>query len=240
MSKERLTRSPPRQLTARERMWIENFQAHETPASLQLATDYVNSLHANNTVLEVGCAFGRVTNFLANNRNVVVTGVDINVAEISYAKENPSNSKVDFAVMDGAQLELPDNNFNTVVMVGVIGGVEPEIRERLLLEAYRVVRPGGTVAIAEFKINLGDPERVKKYEEDKSVTGEWGSKIVRKGNKILFIAKHFTEGELTNLLLGAGLCSIQSREHVIESAGIGDGIVEIRQQYTIWGVKSLL
>ena len=238
MQKEELHRSP-RPLTAREKMWIENFQAHETPASLKLAADYIESLHPGDTVLEVGCAFGRVTIFLANSRNVIVTGVDINPAEINYAKENPVHSKVDFALMDGAQLELPDNGFNAVVMVGVIGGVEPEIRERMLVEAYRVVRPGGTIAIAEFKMNLDDPSRVRKYEEDMRITGESGSKIVRKGNKILFIAKHFTEDELTNLLLSAGFCFIQSREHAIETAGIGDDIVEVRQQYTVWGIKPL-
>ena len=238
MREEKLHRSP-RPLTPRERMWVDNFHAHETPASLKLAADYIDSLHLGDTVLEVGCAFGRVTNFLENKRDVVATGVDINPAEINYAKEHYLHSKVDFAVMDGTQLEFPDNSFNAVVMLGIIGGVEPEIRENLLAEAYRVVRSGGTVAIAEFKMNLGDPERVKKYEEDKAITGEWGSRIVRKGNKTLFIAKHFTEDELTHLLLGAGFCSIQLREHTVETAGIGDGIVEIRQQYTVWGVKPL-
>lgn len=236
MAKERLNR-PPRQLTARERLWIENFQAHETPASLKLATDYIDTLHAGDTVLEVGCAFGRVTNFLASNRDIVVKGVDINPNEIKYAKENPANPAVSFEIMDGTQLDFEDNSFDALVMLGVIGGVDPEIRESLLVEAYRVVRPDGTVAIAEFKINLDDPERVKKYEEDMATTGEWGSKIVRRNNKILFITKHFTEGELINLLSGARFDSIQSREYAIQTAGIGDGIVEVRQQYTVWGVK---
>lgn len=236
MSRERINRAP-RQLTARERMWIENFQAHETPASLKLVDDYIDSLHPEDTVLEVGCAFGRVVNFLANNRNVIITGVDINPAEIKYARENSVNPVVDFAVMDGTRLEFPDNNFNAVVMLGVIGGVELEVREGLLAEGYRVLRPGGTLAVAEFKMNLDDPERVKKYNEDMVVTGEWGSKIVRRNNKVLFITKHFTEDELTKLVLDAGFDSIQSREHAIETAGIGDGIVEVRQQYTVWSVK---
>ena len=238
MRKEGLQRSP-RQLTPREKMWVENFQAHETPASLKLAADYIDSLHPGDTVLEVGCAFGRVTNFLEKKRNVVATGIDINPAEINYAKEHSLHSKVDFAVMDGTQLELSDNSFNAVVMLGIIGGVESEIRETLLAEAYRVIKPGGTAAVAEFKMNE-DPVRVKKYEADAKITGEWGSKIVRKGDKILFIAKHFTEDELTKLFLGAGFSSVQSREDAIETAGIGDGIVEVRQQYTVWGFKSLL
>jgi len=39
------------------------------------------------------------------------------------------------------------------------------------------------------------------------------------------------------LFLDAGFSSIQLRENSVESAGIGDGKVEKRQQYTIWGVK---
>lgn len=236
MNREKLHRSP-RELTNREKMWIKNFRAHETPSSLRLAEEYLNSLRPNDIALEVGCAFGRVAIFLAKKTGVSVTGVDINPAEIDYAKSNSENSKVNFAIMDGTQLDFPNNKFNSVVMLGIIGGVELETRKDLLAEAYRVVKPGGTVAIAEFKMNLGDPKRVKKYEEDKAVTGEWGSRIVKRGDVVLFIAKHFTEDELIGMFKDAGFCSIKSIEHAIETAGIGDGIVEMRQQYTVWGVK---
>lgn len=228
-----------RELTLREKMWLDNFRAHETPASLHLADDYLNYLHPRDEVLEVGCAFGRVSNFLANSRDVVVTGVDINSAEIDYAKSNSDSPRVNFVIMDGTELDLPDNKFNAVVMLGVIGGVELNTRKDLLAEAFRVVKPGGTVAIAEFKMNLDDPKRVKKYEEDKAITGEWGSRIVKKGGRILFIAKHFTEDEIIGMFKDAGFCSLQSREHTIETVGIGDGILEVRQQYTVWGSKPL-
>lgn len=234
------TYHPPIQLTPYEKFWIENFHAHETPASLRLAADYLELLHAGDKVLEVGCAFGRVANFLARKKDVVVTGVDINPAEIDYAKENPENPNVSFEVMDGTDLKFPNNSFNAVVMSGVIGGVELEVRKNLLAEAYRVVKPGGTVAVAEFKMNLDDPKRVKKYEEDKETTREWGSRIIRRGLKILFIAKHFTEEELKELFSEAGFSSIESREDAIETAGIGDGIVEVRQQYTVWGMKPII
>lgn len=224
-------------LTPREKMWVENFHAHETPASLRLTTDYVNYLRPNDKVLEVGCAFGRITNFLAKKRGIVVTGIDINPDEIKYAQENSTNPKVNFAVMDGTQLEFSDNSFNAVVMVGVVGGVESEIRERILEEAYRVVRPGGTAAIAEFKIDLDDLNRVKKYKEDMVKIGEWGSKIVKRGNKILFITKHFTRDELTHLLTSAGFPSVRSREHFVTTVGISDGKVETRRQFTVWGIK---
>ena len=238
MNIEGLRRSP-RSLTLREKMWVENFRAHETPASLQLADEFVNSLRPSDVVLEVGCAFGRITDYLASKKKLVVVGVDINSAEIQYAKDNLTNPRVRFEVMDGSELDFPDNSFDVVVMLGVVGGVELEVRKNLLKEAHRVIKPGGAVAIAEFKMNLDDPDKVKKYEDDMKITGEWGSRIVKKGSKILFVAKHFTEEELINLLSDAGFSLIELREQTIEVAGIGDGIVEKRKQYNAWGVKAL-
>lgn len=236
---KREARRPPRKLTRREAFWIENFHAHETPASLRLADDFVNFLKPNDKVLEVGCAFGRVANYLSIKRDVFVTGIDINAKEIIFAQEFTSriNSKTGFQVMDGVQLEFPNDVFDDVVMVGVLGGVGPEERKSLLEEAFRVVKPGGRVAISEFAINTADPEKKKKYEIDESETGEWGSKVIRKGGKILFIAKHFTEDELRILLSDAGFGNMDSREQAVETAGIGDGIVEARRQYTVWGTK---
>ena len=229
----------PAQLTPREKMWIENFHAHETPASLKLADDFVNLLNPNEEILEIGCAFGRVAIFLSNRRDVLVTGIDINRAEIKWAKDASSklNKKTSFEEMNGTELSFPNNNFDSVVMVGLLGGVELEVREDLLKEAHRVVKPGGKIAVAEFKINLDDPEQVKKYEADMAVTGEWGSRIVKKGPKILFIAKHFTEDELKELFFKSGFESIELREQTIETEGIGDGVRKARQQITVWGVK---
>ncbi len=222
--------------TPREAMWLK-FEAHETPATLRLADNYLNLLRPNDKVLDVGCAFGRVANFLAREKNVEVVGVDINRTEIRHAEKIKTSEKVKFKVMDGTQLECSENSFDAVVMAGVIGGVEVGVRKDLLKEAFRVLKSGGTVAVAEYGINLNDSERREKYKADFEKTGEWGSKIILVGKKKLLIVKHFAGKELRNLLSGAGFISIAIRKHSTESAGIGDGKVEKRPQYTVWGVK---
>lgn len=220
------------QLTPRERLWVENFGGHESPASLELAQDYIKLLRGK--VYEIGCASGRVLGYLTKKRNVEVSGCDINRAEVKAAQRDGYRVKQ----MDGRSLKYPDNNFDHVVMVGVIGGVELDVRKGLLKEALRVIKPGGTVAVAEFKKN-DSPEKQKKYEEAELYTGESGTRIIKKNNKVLFIAKHFTEDELIELFAEAGFSSIQTRGESIESLGIGDGMVEARRQYTVWGTKPL-
>lgn len=230
-----------RPLTPRERMWIENFHAHETPANLELTDDFLDLLNPGEKGLELGCAFGRVANYLSIKRGVFVMGVDINEAEIDDAKANCArlNDRTSFAVMNAAELSFPENEFDFVAMTGLIGGVELEERKNILKEAYRVVKRGGKVTVAEFKLNEDDPEKRKKYQADFEATDkkEWGTKIIWKGKKKLLIVKHFTEDELKKLLSETGFTSIQSREHEIKSKGVGDGIEETRRQYTVWGIK---
>lgn len=236
VDREKKVNGEEQQYSPWENYWMK-FGAHETPGSLRLANDFISTLNQGGKVLEVGCASGRVLRHLRTVKQVEAVGVDINNAEIAGAKGQEHNQGIEFHVMNGARLKFPDNSFDNVVMTGVIGGVEPNKRSRILKEAYRVVKPGGTVAVAEFKVNKDDPEKRRKYEEAEAVTGEDGTRIIKKGKVILFYAKHFTEDELIDLFDQAGFLSIQTRGESIESAGIGDGILEARRQYTVWGTK---
>jgi len=237
MAEKEPTNGEPKNLTKRERLWLINFpNGYDIPGSLKLADDYINTLHPKAKILEVGCGIGRVIGHLVRHKNVDATGIDINRAAIKRSKEQRGCENAKFAVMDGTELKFPDNSFDNVIMTGVIGGVELEIREKLLTKAYRAVKPGGTVAVAEFKMNLDDPEKVKKYKDAEQTTHERGTRIIKRGDKEL-IVKHFNEDELIKLLTDAGFVSIQTRGESIETAGIGDGIVEARRQYTVWGTK---
>lgn len=225
-------------LTHRERLWLKNYpNGYDIPGSLRLAGDFVQTIPFGSKVLEVGCGPGRVLKYLARKKGIEATGVDINRAAISFASTSYDNQAAIFRVMNGTALKFPDNSFDNVVMVGVLGGVEPEVRKKLMSEALRVVRPGGTVAVAEFKYNT-DPEKLEKYRTAEEITHEHGTRIIKRGDKEL-IVKHFTEDELIELLSNAGFTAIQTRGESIETAGIGDGIIEARRQYTIWGTKPL-
>jgi len=234
-NKERL--HIPKRLTLREQLWIENFHGHEIPSSLKLADEYLQLINPGSLVGDGGSGYGRVSNFLADTRGAIVIGYDINPSGVEFARKNCPNPKVSFEVMDATLTEFSDNTFDHWEGLGLLGGVELEERKAILADVYRIVKPGGAIAVAEFKMNLDDNEQIEKYKRDKDITGEWGSRIVRKGDKILFIGRHFTKEELIQLLSDAGFVNIQSKEQVIESAGIGDGQMKVRMQNTVWGFK---
>ncbi|MBI4089570.1 MAG: class I SAM-dependent methyltransferase [Candidatus Levybacteria bacterium] len=234
---ERETNGELLDLTPREKLWLINYpNGYDIPGSLRLAGDFVQTIPFGSKVLEVGCGPGRVLKYLAR-KNIEATGVDINRAAIGYAKEHRDDPTARFEVMNGTKLRFLDNSFDNIVMVGVLGGVEPEVREKLMAEALRVVMPGGTVAVAEFKYN-NDPEKLKKYEDAEKNTHERGTRIIKRGDKEL-IVKHFTEDELIELFTKAGFTSVQTRGESIESPGIADPKPEVRRQYTVWGTKRL-
>jgi len=102
---------------------------------------------ANARVLEIGCGSGPVSEVLAQRQGVVeVVGVDPSPILIEKAREQRGHIKnLSFREGDGRSLPFGDAEFDVVVIHLVLCHVpEPE---RVLAEAFRVLRPAGTLAV---------------------------------------------------------------------------------------------
>lgn len=95
-------------------------------------------------VLDVGCGTGRLIGALAE-RGVDATGVDISPEMLAVARRKLPRST--FAEARAEQLPFPEAAFGRVVFRLVVHLID---RAAAFAEAYRVVAPGGTVAIVTF------------------------------------------------------------------------------------------
>jgi len=94
-------------------------------------------------VLDIGCGTGEFANLFSK---FDYYGIDISIKYIKYAAEN---NKGNFKVMDATKLEFPDNNFNYILIMAILHHLDDDRISKVLLEARRVLKPGGKILIME-------------------------------------------------------------------------------------------
>jgi len=99
-------------------------------------------IRAGDRVLEVGCATGALTAYLAD-RGYRVTGLDRSNDMIRRARND--HPDLDLCVGDATSLPYDDNAFDAVVAASVIN-VVPDAQQ-VLAEMHRVCTPGGTISV---------------------------------------------------------------------------------------------
>lgn len=107
-------------------------------------------------VLEVGCGSGAYTTFVARavGPQGTVYALDIQSAMLTQLRKKlarPENRDIaNIELIEGNACELPfeDSSLDLVYMITVLQEI-PD-RHRALLEAHRVLKPAGILAITEF------------------------------------------------------------------------------------------
>ena len=114
-------------------------------------------------MLEIGCGTGAVTRVLAALPGVTeAVGVDPSPVFIARAGQLATAlGNVNFEVGDGRALRFADGDFDAVVVHTTLCHVPQP--ERVLAEAARVLRPGGTLAVCDgdystITVALGDAD----------------------------------------------------------------------------------
>lgn len=97
-------------------------------------------------VLDVGCGTGVATRRAAARAGATgrVLGIDISPGMIEAARR--ANLQADLAVMDAERLEFETGSFDSVISLCAV--LHFPSLERAIAEMYRVLKPGGTLAVA--------------------------------------------------------------------------------------------
>jgi len=110
-------------------------------------------------VLEVGSGPGyfsiKVAKYLERGQLVLA---DIQQEMLNFAKKRIDRKdlkNVNYCLCDGRKFNYPNNSFDRIFMVTVIGEVEN--KEAYLQEFYRILKPGGLLSISEL---AGDPDKM--------------------------------------------------------------------------------
>ena len=136
--------------------WVDETMLHHEGQILakQLKTD--------DRVLDAGCANGYTTIQLARRKRIRITGIDyapsmVENASLSLSRAGIMDSTVTFRVGNFLNLNFASNTFDKVITKRCMINLGSHEHQRTaLLEAWRVLKPGGLFLISEVSEQCSD------------------------------------------------------------------------------------
>ena len=146
--------------------WVRGDESKET-AQLQLVQHLAQlaNIKPGSEILDIGCGFGGSSLYLAKTFAANVTGITISSVQVEMARKAAAQQSLNanFLLMD-AEVMTFEKQFDVLWSVESISHYQD--REKFFALAARLLKPGGTFAIADwFKKENLSPAETKKYIE---------------------------------------------------------------------------
>lgn len=150
--------------------WTKAWAPLKTPykqmPDLPYLTSIAERLKAEDivSVLDLGCGSGWLSVFLANSLSGLdISGIDLAPQAIKLAEQWACEDglSIKFASGDIAALPYEDGSFDAIVANSIFEHLTLELAEQALLEAKRVLKPGGVFFGCFDKVGTGPGEYYK-------------------------------------------------------------------------------
>lgn len=123
-------------------------------------------------ILDVGCGYGRTLNDLYQLGYHNLVGIDFSKAMI--ARGRMQYPYLRFRSIEGTGIDFPDESIDAVILIAVLTcNIKEEDQRNLIREIHRVLKPNGTVYVADFLIHT-DEHNLARYREGKKKYGVYG------------------------------------------------------------------
>jgi arsenite methyltransferase len=133
--------------------WLLDDQLHPGGERLTLRLAQLAGVVPGARVVDVACGSGATARLLARELGCVTVGVDLGARAIDHARRaTPAGARASFVLGDAETLPLPDRSFDIALSECSLCTF-PD-KPRAIAEMARVVRPGGTIAIADVTADL--------------------------------------------------------------------------------------
>ncbi|MBX7140143.1 MAG: methyltransferase domain-containing protein [Chitinophagales bacterium] len=119
----------------------------------------VAGIRSHHHVLDAGCGVGGSSVYLAKETGCRVTGITLSQVQVAKAKENAAKHSVsdqtDFRVVNFTATPFDDQSFDVVWCIESV--CHANDKAAFLREAFRILKKGGTLIVADFFRTEKDP-----------------------------------------------------------------------------------
>ena len=143
--------------------WAVKFWDHQLHVNLILYGNYNRLRDAaiaalgpdlSGRTLQVAACYGNFTPHLAQavaQAGGTLDVIDVLPVQLERLRQKLSaDAPVDLMLMDASDLKMAEASYDRVVIFILLHEQPPEYRRKTLREAYRVLKPGGTIVLVDF------------------------------------------------------------------------------------------